>query len=210
MAADGIFLLDGNDLVLLAQMTPHDSEALLQTALAKYPQVIAGSTTEGGGGRLMLITREMGVPSVQDGSSTFSLDHLFIDEEGVPVLVEVRLIEIGEGVKRSTAICSPATSSSREWTSPGCATILRTGTSIPHTLSFKPSAPMTCHSSWPPAKCASNSSRIGLRLDCNTVIVTLDTMHHRPGRHVSRPRSQRARIDVRQIRWCSRLARIEI
>jgi hypothetical protein len=32
----------------------------------------------------------MGVPSVQDGAGTFSLDHLFVDGEGVPVLVEVK------------------------------------------------------------------------------------------------------------------------
>ncbi|WP_146220443.1 hypothetical protein [Geodermatophilus normandii] len=43
-----------------------------------------------GSGRLLLIRREMGVPSAQDGGGTFSLDHLFVDGEGVPVLVEVK------------------------------------------------------------------------------------------------------------------------
>jgi hypothetical protein len=90
MSGEGIFLRVGDDLALL-QEKPYDSEALLQVALAKYPEVIAGPTTDGDGdARLLLITREMGVPSVEHGSSWFSLDHLFIDHEGVPVLVEVK------------------------------------------------------------------------------------------------------------------------
>jgi hypothetical protein len=32
----------------------------------------------------------MGIPSADGGSNTFSLDHLFVDRDGVPVLVEVK------------------------------------------------------------------------------------------------------------------------
>ena len=70
---------------------PYDSEAILQEALALYPEVIAGPTTAGRrDARLLLVRREMGVPSQESGSNTFSLDHLFIDSDCVPVLVEVK------------------------------------------------------------------------------------------------------------------------
>ncbi|GAA1711524.1 hypothetical protein GCM10009745_69530 [Kribbella yunnanensis] len=90
MGAAGIFLKLGDELTLLKE-TPYDSEDILQEALAKFPEVLAGPTTEGGGdARLMLVSREMGVPSTEQGPSNFSLDHLFIDHECVPVLVEVK------------------------------------------------------------------------------------------------------------------------
>ena len=40
--------------------------------------------------RLLLIQREMGVPSEAEAGSRWSLDHLFIDEDSVPILVEVK------------------------------------------------------------------------------------------------------------------------
>lgn len=90
MSGDSIFYKLGETLEVLEQ-TAYDSEAVLQEALALHPEVIAGPTTgDDGEARLLLITREMGVPSTPAGGSAFSLDHLFIDDEGVPVLVEVK------------------------------------------------------------------------------------------------------------------------
>lgn len=65
-------------------------EAILQEALATHPEVLAGSTTSGRGGRLLLIKREAGVPTAEGGAQTFSLDHLFVDAQAVPVIVEVK------------------------------------------------------------------------------------------------------------------------
>lgn len=86
----GIFLRTSGGLVVLEQ-TPYDSEAVLQTALAEFPEVIAGSTTGGESEqRLLLITREMSVPSSDASGRTFSLDHLFVDSDCVPIFVEVK------------------------------------------------------------------------------------------------------------------------
>ena len=64
---------------------------MLQTALADFPEVLAGGTTSDDGDRsLLLIRREKGIPTVESGSATFSLDHLFVDPAGVPVVVEVK------------------------------------------------------------------------------------------------------------------------
>lgn len=90
MSGDGIFLTSGHNLVVLGQQ-PYESEAVLQQALAEHPEVIAGPTTAGAeAGRLLLVRREMGVPNSEGGSNVWSLDHLFLDADGVPVVVEVK------------------------------------------------------------------------------------------------------------------------
>ena len=90
MSVDGIFLTSGTDLAVLRPQA-YEKEDVLQKALAEYPDVIAGPTTSGAGaGKLLLVRREMGVPSVEGGSAVWSLDHLFLDADGVPVVVEVK------------------------------------------------------------------------------------------------------------------------
>jgi hypothetical protein len=90
MSDEGIFLTSGGALTVLRQQ-PYATEEVLQRALAEHPEVIAGPTTSGTtSGNLLLVRREMGVPSVDGGSPVWSLDHLFLDSEGVPVVVEVK------------------------------------------------------------------------------------------------------------------------
>jgi hypothetical protein len=86
----GVFVLSGEDLVAMHEQ-PYDSEDLLQTLLAKYPDLIAGSDdVTGSPRRWLLVKREVGVPGSETGGSRWSLDHLFIDQEAVPTLVEVK------------------------------------------------------------------------------------------------------------------------
>jgi hypothetical protein len=55
----------------------YESEDLLQRLLADYPEVLAGPTTLGDEqDTLVLVRREMPVPSRDGASSGFSLDHL--------------------------------------------------------------------------------------------------------------------------------------
>ena len=86
-----IFLLqDGGGLVRMKE-SPYDSEALLQELLAKYPDLLAGDQIDGAEPRRwLLVSREMGVPGEEDGSDRWSLDHLFLDQEAIPTLVEVK------------------------------------------------------------------------------------------------------------------------
>jgi hypothetical protein len=86
----GIFVLHGDDLVAMHEQ-PYDSEKLLQTLLAKYPDLLAGGDEAAGSvRRWLLVKREVGVPATQTGGSRWSLDHLFLDQEAVPTLVEVK------------------------------------------------------------------------------------------------------------------------
>ena len=67
-----------------------DTEDVLQELLAKYPKLLAGEQLDMQEPRRWLfVSRELSVP---DGSDVrrWSLDHLFIDQEAVPTLVEVK------------------------------------------------------------------------------------------------------------------------
>lgn len=87
----GIFLLRGEDDLVEMTETPYDSEEVLQSLLAKYPSLLAGDqlrTAEPR--RWLLIAREASLPAAEDGGGRWSVDHLFLDQDAVPTLVEVK------------------------------------------------------------------------------------------------------------------------
>lgn len=68
-----------------------DAESVLQELLSEYPDLLAGDQmNEQEPRRWLLVTREAGVPDRVDGANRWSLDHLFLDQDGVPTLVEVK------------------------------------------------------------------------------------------------------------------------
>lgn len=68
----------------------YDSEDLLQTLLEQYPDLLAGDQMGAAPRRWLLISREHGVPDAVGGAARWSLDHLFVDQDAVPTLVEVK------------------------------------------------------------------------------------------------------------------------
>src|SRR5262245_27963269 len=87
----GIFLIQsGGELVEMKEL-PYDSEDVLQELLAKYPNLLAGDQMDRASPRRwMLVTREMGVPSDEDAADRWSVDHLFLDQDAIPTLIEVK------------------------------------------------------------------------------------------------------------------------
>lgn len=87
-----IYLLnDGGSRLLAMEETAYDSEPLLQELLANHPDLLAGDQmNDEEPRRWLLITREQSIPGGQDGGGVWSLDHLFLDQEAVPTLVEVK------------------------------------------------------------------------------------------------------------------------
>jgi hypothetical protein len=70
---------------------PYGTEDLLQTFLADHPRLIAGDQIDSvSPRRWLLVRREMAVPSEEGGGWRWSLDHLFLDQDGTPTLVEVK------------------------------------------------------------------------------------------------------------------------
>lgn len=87
----GIFLIRDNDEIIEMNEKPYESEALLQTLLAKYPALLAGGQINPSSPRKwLLIERECGVPSEEGGGGRWSADHLFLDQDAVPTIVEVK------------------------------------------------------------------------------------------------------------------------
>lgn len=83
-----LFFMRSGTAVEMNEQT-YETEDRLQKILAENPHLLARAWNEKDC-RLFLIQREMGVAESEDGSSCFSLDHLLVGEDGVPVLVEVK------------------------------------------------------------------------------------------------------------------------
>ena len=86
-----IFLRTGEEDLVEMNETQYYSEEHLQKLLAVHPKLLAGNQINPDEPRRwLLIGREVGVPDALDGNNRWSLDHLFIDQDGVPTLVEVK------------------------------------------------------------------------------------------------------------------------
>lgn len=84
-----VFLL-GDELNAL-EPAAFDTEAEFQALLARHPRILDfGTLADGRPLRLFLVAREMKVPTDGENTSAFWLDHLFVDADGVPTLVEVK------------------------------------------------------------------------------------------------------------------------
>jgi hypothetical protein len=85
-----IFLLQDGGLVEMNEQD-YESEDLLQEFLAQYPALLAGDQIDTSfPRRWLLISRETPVPGEEGGGGRWSLDHLFLDQDAIPTLVEVK------------------------------------------------------------------------------------------------------------------------
>ena len=86
-----IYLLQEDGTLRGMEESRYDSERLLQQLLANYPDLLAGEQiNEAEPRRWVLVSQEAGVPDEEGGSNRWSLDHLFLDQEAIPTLVEVK------------------------------------------------------------------------------------------------------------------------
>jgi hypothetical protein len=87
----GIFHIDGEDKLVELREEPYDSEERLQKLLQDYPELLAGDQISSDSPRRWLfIGREMGIPGEENGSDRWSADHVFVDQDGVPTIIEVK------------------------------------------------------------------------------------------------------------------------
>jgi hypothetical protein len=87
----GIYLVQGDgELVEMAEQD-YASEGLLQELLAKHPNLLAGDQISSDDPRRwLLVAREVSLASEEDGSGRWSVDHLFLDQDAIPTIVEVK------------------------------------------------------------------------------------------------------------------------
>ena len=88
---DTIFLIDEDGKLKELKESGFLTEDVLQELLAKHPNLMAGNQIDPINPRKwLLISREFGVPDFKESGNRWSLDHLFIDQDGIPTLVEVK------------------------------------------------------------------------------------------------------------------------
>lgn len=84
-----LFFMSQDGAASLANEAAYRAESDLQRIVADNPQLLMRDPSSIGKA-LMLVRQEYPVRDPDDDSIFFSLDHLFLDQDGVPVLVEVK------------------------------------------------------------------------------------------------------------------------
>jgi hypothetical protein len=86
----GVFLKRDNELIEMTE-SGYAAESLLQQLLEEYPNLLVGDQIDPEQPRQwLLVEREAGLPITDGGGDQWSVDHLFLDQDGIPTLVEVK------------------------------------------------------------------------------------------------------------------------
>ena len=89
--SSGIFLLNKDGSLEEMNQQNYSSEEYLQALIEKYPNLLAGQQIDEAIPRKwIVISREFPVPGDDFSGGRWSLDHLLLDQEGIPTLVEVK------------------------------------------------------------------------------------------------------------------------
>lgn len=90
-ADEVIFLLKDSGDLEKVPMRPYDSEDLLQSLIAEYPELLAGDQINPDEPvRWILIKREAGVPGGEQQGARWATDHLLLDQNAIPTFVETK------------------------------------------------------------------------------------------------------------------------
>jgi hypothetical protein len=91
MKSAKIFLVEGDRKLTPMTETNYVKEDDLQALLADYPDLIPGDQINiEEPRRWILVARELRVPGSEDEGGRWSLDHLFLDQEGIPTFIECK------------------------------------------------------------------------------------------------------------------------
>ena len=86
-----VFLVSNEGHFVEMRGQAYGTEDELQTLLEQYPKIMAGDLVDSvNPRRWLLVSREMGVPDGGSNADRWSIDHLFIDQDGIPTFVEVK------------------------------------------------------------------------------------------------------------------------
>ena len=89
--AGGVFVLKDPKTLIPMEAAQFATEDVFQALLANFPLLLSGEQIDPvTPRRWLLIRREKSVPSEDGGPARWSMDHLFVDQDGIPTLVEVK------------------------------------------------------------------------------------------------------------------------
>jgi hypothetical protein len=94
----------------------HRDEAELQALIARHPELLWGDfPDEEAGERFLLVAREAEVPDGPGHAPRWSLDHLFVDQQGCLTLVEVKMSSNSERRRVVAQMLDYAANGARYW-----------------------------------------------------------------------------------------------
>jgi hypothetical protein len=86
-----IFMIKDDDELVAMDEKKYKQEIDFQDLLEEYPDLIPGDQIDSENPRRwLLVKRELGIPFEEQGAKSLSLDHFFLDQDGIPTLVEVK------------------------------------------------------------------------------------------------------------------------
>ncbi len=92
--AERIYAVGDDGSLVGLDEAPYESEDVLQKLIEQHPGVLAGEQMDvRAPRRWVVVSREMGVPDDEDGSDRWWTDHLLLDQDATPTLVEVKRAE---------------------------------------------------------------------------------------------------------------------
>jgi hypothetical protein len=91
MMAGGVYIVQDDGHLIEMREQAYDSETVLQALLAKHPALLAGDQIDTTAPRRwILVWRELPVPDDESGSGRWSIDHLLMDQDAIPTLVQAK------------------------------------------------------------------------------------------------------------------------
>lgn len=87
----GVFLLQGANSLVAMEPAQFAKEDDFQRLLSHFPALLVGDLIDPENPRRwLLVKREQSVSTGEAGASQWSIDHLFLDQDGIPTLVEIK------------------------------------------------------------------------------------------------------------------------
>ncbi|MFG1374646.1 hypothetical protein V5F32_20910 [Xanthobacter oligotrophicus] len=86
----GVFVLQGSDDLVAMQPEQFSTEVDFQKMLSKFPSLLVGDQINPDNPRRFLLIKQELTIGHEGDPTRWSLDHLFLDQDGVPTLVEVK------------------------------------------------------------------------------------------------------------------------
>jgi hypothetical protein len=89
--SDNIYLINGNQKAVVMKPTQYAEEKEFQALLEQFPELLAGEQVDREYPRRWLhVAHEIGIPDAESAGARWQLDHLFVDQDAIPTLVEVK------------------------------------------------------------------------------------------------------------------------
>jgi hypothetical protein len=86
-----IYVIQNERKLIRMEQTAYTREEDFQQLLEQFPELLAGEQINSADPRKWLfVSREVPIPSELDGYDRWALDHLFLDQDAIPTLVEVK------------------------------------------------------------------------------------------------------------------------